>query len=57
LWGDGTTARQADGLVWENRDLSGDGTHPSDSGRQKVADLLLKFFKTDPFAKPWFVNK
>jgi hypothetical protein len=56
LWADGTTPRQADGLVWERRDLVGDGVHPSDSGRQKVANLLLNFFKTDPLARTWFVQ-
>lgn len=57
LWADGTTPRKSDGLVWERKDLGGDGTHPSQSGRQKVADLLLKFFKTDPLASTWFVKK
>ncbi len=55
LWGDGLTARKADGLVWKREDLGGDGTHPSRSGQQKVADLLLEFFKTDPAARGWFV--
>ena len=55
LWGSGTTAR-SDGLVWEPSDFtSNDGTHPTDSGRRKVADLLLKFFTTDTTARPWFV--
>lgn len=57
LWADGTTPRKSDGLVWERADLVGDGVHPSQSGRQKVADQLLKFFKTDPSAKTWFVKK
>jgi hypothetical protein len=56
LWGDGTTPRKSDGLVWERKDLAGDGTHPSESGRAKVADLLLKFFKSDVTARPWFVK-
>ena len=56
LWGDGTTPRKSDGLVWERSDLGGDGTHPTQSGRQKVADMLLKFFKTDPYSKGWFVK-
>lgn len=56
LWGDGTTARKGDGFVWTREDLAGDGTHPSDSGRRKVANLLLTFFKTDPYAKTWFVK-
>ena len=56
LWGDGLTPRKAGGLVWKREDLGPDGTHPSESGRKKVADLLLKFFKTDPDAKMWFVR-
>ena len=56
LWGDGTKPRQSDGLVWTREDLGPDGTHPSDSGRQKVAHLLLTFFKTDVNAKQWFVK-
>jgi hypothetical protein len=57
FWGDGTTPRQSDGLVWERKDLAGDGTHPSESGRKKVADQLLKFFKDDPLAARWFVRR
>lgn len=57
LWADGTTPRKADGLVWERKDLAGDGTHPSQSGRQKVADMLLKFFQTDPLASTWYAQK
>jgi hypothetical protein len=56
LWGDGTKARK-DGLVWKKEDFGNDGTHPSDSGRQKVADLLLAFFKGDETAKSWFVKR
>ena len=48
LWADGTTPRKSDGLVWKREDLANDGTHPSTSGREKVAHLLLDFFKTDP---------
>jgi hypothetical protein len=57
FWGDGLTPRKADGLVWERKDLGPDGTHPSEIGRRKVAEMLLKFFKTDPLAKAWFVNQ
>lgn len=56
LWADGTQGRKSDGLIWERTDLGGDGTHPSPSGRRKVAELLLQFFKTDPTAKQWFVS-
>jgi hypothetical protein len=54
FWGDGVTPRKSDGLVWKRDDFAGDGTHPSNSGREKVARLLLEFCKTDPLAKPWF---
>jgi len=57
LWGDGLQPRQADGLIWEQRDFSfSDGTHPSPSGSQKVANLLLRFFKEDPSACSWFLR-
>jgi len=56
FWADGTTPRKSDGLVWERKDLAGDGTHPSESGREKVAKMLLEFFKTDPDAATWFVK-
>jgi hypothetical protein len=57
LWGDGTTPRKSDGLVWKRDDLAGDGTHPSQTtGREKVAKLLLNFVKTDPNAKGWFLR-
>jgi hypothetical protein len=56
LWADGTTARQADGLVWQRGDFREDGTHPSaTSGRDKVARMLLDFFTTEKTARPWFV--
>jgi hypothetical protein len=57
FWADGVTPRKSDGLVWERQDLAADGTHPSESGRKKVADMLLKSFKTDPNTKKWFVKK
>jgi hypothetical protein len=55
LWADGTTPRQ-DGLVWNRDDFMQDGIHPSQSGREKVARLLLDFFKTDALAKSWFTT-
>jgi hypothetical protein len=56
FWGDGTTPRKSDGLIWERQDFAKDGVHPSPSGRQKVADQLLRFFKTDALAKTWFLK-
>lgn len=52
LWTDGTRGR-ADGFVWTCEDGAPDGTHPSRSGQQKVAQLLLTFFDTSPFTT-WY---
>jgi hypothetical protein len=57
LWADGVVPRKADNLVWERRDLGEDGVHPSRIGGEKVARLLLDFFKTDPGARTWFLKK
>ena len=40
-----------------NKDIGPDGTHPSDAGRQKVAELLQKFFTNDPLAKGWYLGR
>ncbi|MGQ0828536.1 MAG: T9SS type A sorting domain-containing protein [Bacteroidota bacterium] len=57
LWTDGTTPR-ADGLVWNcPTDVLPDGVHPSTSGRQKVAQLLLNFFTSDSTSTPWFLTQ
>ncbi len=56
LWADGGNGRKLDKLVYLREDLANDGTHPSMSGREKVAKLLLEFFKSDPLAKPWFTG-
>jgi hypothetical protein len=56
LWANGTTKR-ADGLAYEESDFGGDGTHPSGSGRQKVAEQLWKFFSTDSTTRGWFVRR
>ncbi len=57
LWADGVTPRKSDSLVYERADLAGDGVHPSNSGREKVARQLLDFFSKDPLAKSWFTGK
>lgn len=54
LWGDGMNPRRSDKLIWEAKDFGQDGTHPSDSGRDKVAQMLLTFFKNDTLARVWF---
>jgi hypothetical protein len=57
LWADGITPRKADGLRWERKDLGEDGVHPSPAGGQKVAEMLLAFFKTEGGASRWFTRK
>jgi len=57
LWADGVTPRKSDKLVWERKDFGQDGVHPSKLGGQKVANLLLEFFKNDATAKTWFVKR
>jgi len=54
LWTNGEKGRKVDDLVWTSDDCGPDGTHPSRSGQRKVAELLMKFFKTDATAKGWF---
>jgi len=54
LWADGLTPR-ADGLTWACTDLQQDGTHPSDSGRAKVAEMLMGFFAGDDTSAGWFL--
>ena len=54
LWANGATPRK-DGFGWTREDFREDGTHPSaTTGREKVAQQLLTFFKTDPTARTWF---
>ena len=54
LWADGVRGRK-DGLIYVRDDLGPDGTHPSTSGREKVAKQLLAFLKSDPTSRPWFL--
>jgi len=57
LWADGMTPR-SDGLTWLCSDYNSDGTHPAPRGaREKVAGMLLDFFKTDSTAKIWFLRR
>lgn len=56
VWADGVKPNQ-DGLSYARADYGEqDGTHPSPSGRMKVATHLLQFLKTDPTATPWFLG-
>jgi hypothetical protein len=55
LWADGVRPR-SDGLTWACSDLAADGTHPSATGRQKVAQLLLDFVRSDATAREWYLR-
>lgn len=57
LWSDGVKGRELDDLIFKREDFGPDGTHPSASGRQKIAQLLLNFFKTDATCTGWFLRK
>jgi hypothetical protein len=53
IWTDGAAVGPA-GFAWTCADVqASDGTHPSDSGRDKVATALLAFFDTSPFTT-WY---
>ena len=54
LWAEGEKGRKTDDLKWVRGDFVGDGVHPSETGRDKVAKLLLNFLTEDPLAKGWF---
>jgi hypothetical protein len=53
-WANGMNPR-SDGLTWARSELQSDGTHPSQSGQQKVGAMLLTFLKQEPTAKFWFL--
>jgi hypothetical protein len=54
LWADGENGRQADDLTYRHSDYRDDGTHPSETGRQKIAEQLLRFFNMNLATKSWF---
>jgi hypothetical protein len=55
LWANGASKR-ADGFSYSADDFGDDGTHQSQSGMEKVGQLLLRFFKTDSTTRGWFVK-
>lgn len=55
LWADGLNPR-SDGLTWTCSDLADDGTHPSETGRQKVAAMLHEFLRSDSTARLWYLD-
>lgn len=57
LWAEGATPRKPDGFAYAPEDFAGDGTHHSQQGQVKGGAELLKFFRTDATAKPWFLKR
>lgn len=57
LWADGTKGRSQNDLVYKREDFDVDGIHPSLSGQEKVARLLLRHLKSDPTSRPWFIGR
>jgi hypothetical protein len=55
LWANGTTKNSA-GLSYARDDFGPDGTHPAAGGQQKAAAEMMRFFRTDPTTRPWFVR-
>ena len=53
-WADGLAPR-SDGLTWACADFVSDGTHPSTSGREKVAQILLAFAHAEPTIAAWYL--
>jgi hypothetical protein len=53
LWADGLNPR-SDGLIWQQQDFQSDGTHPAQSGEQKVGAMLLNFMLNSEFTQEWF---
>ncbi|MFI5171132.1 MAG: T9SS type A sorting domain-containing protein [Chitinophagales bacterium] len=59
LWADGMEPRAYDGLTWNcNTEFTpdGGGYHLTDMGKDKLANILLNFFRTDTLSKSWFMD-
>ncbi len=48
-------APNADGFFWLPSDTR-DGLHPTDEGKDKIAQYFWNFFYTDPYASQWFLR-
>jgi hypothetical protein len=54
-WANGLLPR-SDGVTWSCQDMMSDGVHPSPlHGREKDANFLLNFLKSDTTTTPWFL--
>lgn len=56
LWANGDK-KNPDGLSYARDDFSGDGTHHSQAGSEKIGRHMLQFFRNDTIARSWFLAK
>lgn len=59
LWADGKNPRDYDSLTWNCETefaIDGGGYHLTDLGKDKMANILLDFFRTDTLSKGWFLD-
>jgi hypothetical protein len=56
FWTEADQARP-DGYRWTRDEVVKDGIHLSGSGKARVANELLAFWRTDPFARTWFTGR
>lgn len=57
LWTDGNIPRDYDGLFWDCEDdfrVDGGGFHLNGAGKDKLAEILNDFFKTDTLSEIWY---
>lgn len=58
LWADGNNPR-SDGLTWNCEAefaTDGGGYHLTNEGKDKLANILLNFFRTDTLSEGWFMD-
>ncbi len=59
LWADGKNPRTYDGLTWNCEAefaIDGGGYHLTNEGKDKLAKILLNFFRTDTLSEGWFMD-
>ncbi|MBK8345092.1 MAG: T9SS type A sorting domain-containing protein [Bacteroidetes bacterium] len=59
LWADGKNPREYDGLTWNCEAefaIDGGGYHLTNEGKDKLANILLNFFRTDTLSESWFMD-
>ncbi len=59
VWADGINPRASDSLTWNCEAefaIDGGGYHLNSAGKEKFANILLDFFRTDPLSTPWFMD-